>query len=56
MVIILNAQNHVGNLLIGTAHTSKYGTAGADCQQSRMDSSGVNIPLIPAPNPTRFFA
>jgi len=31
-------------------------TGTADCEQSRLHSSGINIPLISAPNPTRFFA
>lgn len=43
-------------LLIETAHTLKHRAAGADYQWLRGHSSGVNIPLIFAADPARFFA
>lgn len=62
MVITLNAQNHVGNLNVSVSSTdwnSMYLKAQGSwgrLSTIRGGSGGVNIPLIPAPNPTRFFA
>lgn len=61
MLIVLNAQScgeahHLSlHSRIEIARTSKHRAAEADWQLSRQHSGGVNIPLIPAPNPTKFF-